>query len=57
MSGGILPDYVAGCPLDLLLAPNPAKQHNLLPAPLPDPVTAPGLASNATLYDTPRVFL
>ena len=36
---GSPPDHVAGCPLDLFLAPNPAKQHNRLPA--PDPVPAP----------------
>ena len=32
---GLPADHVAGCPLDLLLAPNPADQHNLLPVPDP----------------------
>ncbi len=35
---GLPPDHVAGCPLDLFLAPNPAKKHNHLPVPVPAPV-------------------
>ena len=39
----IAPDHVAGCPLDLFLAPNPADQHNHFPADQHDhlPVPAP----------------
>jgi hypothetical protein len=43
MSGGILSDHVAGCPLDVLLAPNPADQHNHPPDPVPAPVPVPVL--------------
>ena len=48
---GLPPDHVAGCPLDHLLAPNPAKQHNCFPvhdpSPVPSPVPAPVPAGSA----------
>ena len=47
---GLPPDHVAGCPLDLFLAPNPAKSSTIVflplplslpPAPVPVPVPVP----------------
>ncbi|HOE83113.1 MAG TPA: hypothetical protein PK329_09160 [Myxococcota bacterium] len=39
------PDHVAGCPLDLFLAPNCAKQYSRLPAAQGPVTTAPVPAS------------